>query len=267
VGIPARAVSGYAEGLYDEVIGGYFVTQRDAHTWVEVFFPEYGWIEFEPTAGESALDRPQAEEPDPSTLTSQAEDAANQPESPLAQPTPPADQAGEEPPPFSGEELLENPLGDASGDVTPWWLWAIALAAALGLGGFLVWRIRYSGPNSFALEIPVLMFDRLQFWAQRLGLGPTPTQTPYEHARQVTAALPETAPYVQEITNTYVQFRFSRHPATSPDAAPVDAGLNDAWRKLEPLFWRAWWQRLRQRVLGRKRTSANPYDLVDRPKR
>ncbi len=267
VGIPARAVSGYAEGILDEETGAYFVTQRDAHTWVEVFFPEYGWIEFEPTAGESALDRPQAEQPDPSSLTSQQEEADDQPASPLAQPTPPDDALRDEPPPFSGEELLDNPLSGADGGAPPWWAWMLALAAALGVGGFLVWRIRYSGPNSFALEIPVLMFDRLQFWAQRLGLGPTPAQTPYEHARQVSAALPETAPYVQEITETYVQFRFSRHAATPPDAPPVDVGLNEAWRKLEPIFWRAWWQRLRQRFFGSKRSPTSPYDLVEQAKR
>ena len=102
--------------------------------------------------------------------------------------------------------------------------------------------------------------------SRQKSVGPTPAQTPYEHARQVTAALPETAPYVQEITDTYVQFRFSRHAATPPDAAPVDAGLNAAWRKLEPLFWHAWWQRLRQRVFGRKKVAINPYDLVERPK-
>ena len=39
VGVPARAVSGYAEGIYDPEAGLYFVTERDAHTWVEVFFP------------------------------------------------------------------------------------------------------------------------------------------------------------------------------------------------------------------------------------
>ncbi len=84
VGVPARTASGYAEGLFDEESQSYFITQRDAHTWVEVFFPEYGWIEFEPTAGESPLDR-QPTEGDEMAVTSQQE---QQPESPLA-PTPP----------------------------------------------------------------------------------------------------------------------------------------------------------------------------------
>ena len=61
-GIPARAASGYAEGTLDPEIGTYRITERDAHTWVEVYFPQYGWLEFEPTAGESILDRPSGAE-------------------------------------------------------------------------------------------------------------------------------------------------------------------------------------------------------------
>ena len=81
VGVPARTASGYAEGLFDEESQSYYITQRDAHTWVEVFFPEYGWIEFEPTAGESPLDRPQTDD-DQMAVTSQQDE--QQPESPLA---------------------------------------------------------------------------------------------------------------------------------------------------------------------------------------
>lgn len=55
-GIPARIVAGFAEGTYSN--GEYRVKESDAHTWVEVFFPSYGWVNFEPTADESSLDRP-----------------------------------------------------------------------------------------------------------------------------------------------------------------------------------------------------------------
>ena len=49
-GIPARIVNGYAQGEFREDSTSYRVKASDAHTWVEVFFPEYGWIQFEPTA-------------------------------------------------------------------------------------------------------------------------------------------------------------------------------------------------------------------------
>ncbi len=49
VGVPARIVSGYAKGEFDAGIKAFRVTPADAHAWVEVYFPDYGWVEFEPT--------------------------------------------------------------------------------------------------------------------------------------------------------------------------------------------------------------------------
>ena len=62
VGLPARLVTGYDSGTYDPVKALYFVTAADAHAWVEVYFPGTGWVEFEPTAGRSAIIRPQKPE-------------------------------------------------------------------------------------------------------------------------------------------------------------------------------------------------------------
>src|SRR5690625_4460312 len=56
--MPARWVKGFSSGeKVDEVtIDGdienvYEVTNANAHSWVEVYFPEYGWVPFEPTKG------------------------------------------------------------------------------------------------------------------------------------------------------------------------------------------------------------------------
>ena len=51
LGIPARVAVGYTRGEYDKDGGLYTVSSHDAHTWVEVRFPTYGWIPFEPTPG------------------------------------------------------------------------------------------------------------------------------------------------------------------------------------------------------------------------
>jgi transglutaminase-like putative cysteine protease len=56
-GIPARLVTGYATGIFDPQKSYYRVVEADAHSWPELFFPGYGWIEFEPTAGLSAIQR------------------------------------------------------------------------------------------------------------------------------------------------------------------------------------------------------------------
>ncbi len=50
-GVPTRLVSGYLSGAWDEGEQGYRLRQRDRHTWVEVFFPGYGWQVLEATPG------------------------------------------------------------------------------------------------------------------------------------------------------------------------------------------------------------------------
>jgi hypothetical protein len=49
LGIPARLVTGFLPGEWNEFGGYYRVRQQDAHAWVEVFFPQSGWITFDPT--------------------------------------------------------------------------------------------------------------------------------------------------------------------------------------------------------------------------
>lgn len=47
--IPARYVNGFLPGEYNDVGEDYIVRASDAHSWVEVFFGEHGWIPFDPT--------------------------------------------------------------------------------------------------------------------------------------------------------------------------------------------------------------------------
>lgn len=49
LGIPARVAVGFTPGRYDASTGRYVVTTQDAHAWVEVLFPRYGWLDFNPT--------------------------------------------------------------------------------------------------------------------------------------------------------------------------------------------------------------------------
>ncbi len=54
-GLPARFVVGYANGSYDLERAQYLVTENYAHSWVEIYFPNVGWVEFEPTAGQQVI--------------------------------------------------------------------------------------------------------------------------------------------------------------------------------------------------------------------
>jgi transglutaminase-like putative cysteine protease len=49
LGIPARVATGYVPGEYNPFTGLYEVRASDAHAWVEVYFPGYGWSTFDPT--------------------------------------------------------------------------------------------------------------------------------------------------------------------------------------------------------------------------
>lgn len=57
IGIPARMVFGYAQGVASENQRFFTVTLKQSHAWPEVFFPGIGWVEFEPTAAQPVLTR------------------------------------------------------------------------------------------------------------------------------------------------------------------------------------------------------------------
>lgn len=48
-GIPSRVVNGFQTGSFNKLGGDFVVRARDAHSWVEIYFPGYGWIPFDPT--------------------------------------------------------------------------------------------------------------------------------------------------------------------------------------------------------------------------
>ncbi len=55
LGIPARVAAGFTSGAYDADRGTWRVNDRNAHTWVEVWFKGYGWLPFDPTPGRGNL--------------------------------------------------------------------------------------------------------------------------------------------------------------------------------------------------------------------
>ena len=49
VGVPARYINGFQTGEYNDVGGDFVVRASDAHSWVEAYFPSFGWMTFDPT--------------------------------------------------------------------------------------------------------------------------------------------------------------------------------------------------------------------------
>jgi transglutaminase-like putative cysteine protease len=56
LGVPARVAVGFTSGEYSQDDKEWVVKDTNAHAWVEVWFPEFGWIPFDPTPGRGALD-------------------------------------------------------------------------------------------------------------------------------------------------------------------------------------------------------------------
>ncbi|OGP16408.1 MAG: hypothetical protein A2V21_301075 [Deltaproteobacteria bacterium GWC2_55_46] len=58
IGVPARIVTGFLEGEWNE-LGGYFIVrQQDAHSWVEAYVTGLGWMRFDPTPPSTLAYRP-----------------------------------------------------------------------------------------------------------------------------------------------------------------------------------------------------------------
>ena len=264
LGIPARTASGYAEGVYDKESGLYSVTEQDAHTWVEVYFPTYGWIEFEPTASKSALIRPHdngAQNP-----AQQQNKAASNPGAPDQQ-----NQSLVNPPKPDANDLASQnaTLGERAANPRdwPWWVWALLTPTLLVVG---IWGLRRSqglGSTAFTPELPPIVYERMQRWAERLGLRMASSDTPYEQARLFGRALPEGRSLIQKITEIYVHYRFSRQTIPGSTAESTNASTEgssvagESWQALYPMLWRAWLRKLTNRVVGR---MANPFHLRSR---
>lgn len=51
LGIPSRLVNGFRTTEFNDLTSNYVVRASSAHSWVEAYFPGYGWISFDPTPG------------------------------------------------------------------------------------------------------------------------------------------------------------------------------------------------------------------------
>lgn len=222
IGIPARVARGYASGEFDPASETYLVRELDAHAWPEVYFPGYGWIEFEPTASEPLLARPadpegEASEPNFSNI-------------------PPGIGAEEEDPFLDEKELMELGQRPFTAWDIPWyertdWLVNLVPVLPIVIGGALVWYIRRRQRASTTLV--TIAFDNMLRYARWLRIDLGPHQTPYECAEALKAVMEEGTENAQAIADLYVKERYGGEGATVFD----EMNAMDAWRRLREVMW------------------------------
>ena len=226
-GIPARMVTGYTVGqqVPDEDI--YIVADSNSHGWVEVFFPGYGWIGFEPTPGASIpIAAPPVIEDKPLDFVLPAEDL----DVPLCDDDEELDDCEEEfllEPTASPEQ--ESLLVQLARQYLPWLGGVLAAAAVIAALGWLFWR-RYLTPSSD----PPTVFRRLAFLGRLNAVGPAAWQTPYQYMRRLQGELPAHREPLSIIVNSYVRHRYGGKE-TSPEQAE---SLTRAWLQVRrPLLF------------------------------
>jgi hypothetical protein len=231
LGVPARIVTGLAPVAYDETQPGFVYRARDAHSWVEVYFPDYGWIPFEPTPSEAPIDLSDAG-------SDVAPDAVPTP-TPSPEPALPADQSEPTPEasPVASAPVDEPQVssGTTDGLSRTWWIAGGIVAAISALAGFLfllwAWPLRRLAPGASYF----LRFQRLgRFW----GVEPRAAMTPEEYAELYGAANPRYAGAAHAIADAYVGERYG--PESYRQQAASIGGA--AWRELRRAIvtWRPW---------------------------
>ena len=211
-GIPTRLAQGFLPGERS-ADGREIVRNSGAHAWVEVLFPGYGWIEFDPTGGAG---RPVV-----------------RPSGAPASPTPrPSFQFVTDNPNDTGDvngpdHRSPRPGGTGSGGLGgsssgPF----IVLALLLGIGAAALASIAWRrGPRPMH---PDRAWGSVARWAARFGLAPRASQTVYEYAGTLGDAVPAVRPELSTVAHAKVEIAYGRRDL-GPDRLRIVA---EAHRRL-----------------------------------
>jgi transglutaminase-like putative cysteine protease len=225
VGVPARYVRGYSVRERDE--GVYHVLESDGHAWPEVFFPGYGWVEFEPTGGEPPLSRPSSQEEDERNPVADRE--RNRPIPDDLDPARRFEEADGLPDTEIGVELsLWQRLGA--------WKWVGLALIVLGTIAIVLFTVRRRRQIE-GLSVAARVYEDLVSWVKHLlRIEPLSHQTPNEYAGVVAQHVPRSRQAVERIAGLYVEERFGGRDVSGEEA-------EDAWRQTWPTLWQRWIQR------------------------
>ncbi len=261
-GVPARMAAGFAQGTWEADRGVFLVRERDAHTWVEVYFPGYGWAEFEPTADEAPLDR--QDELLPQTVLPTVTPMPTPTPLPTMTPTPPqatpegganATPTSSAPDPFLPSTPTPTPMptatplpplanervGDGTGsNILRVVLLTLGIFALVILSGvlvilFTIWYVEYRGLGG--LNIVERAYARMAIYARWLGIHFAQSSTPDERRRYMVDELPDGERPISAITHAYIRNRYAE--PTDRDVRIHDSHIaQGAWQEARKTFIR-----------------------------
>lgn len=192
-GVPTRFVQGFLPGER-AADGSETVRNSGAHAWIEVYFPGYGWVMFDPTGGGLADNAPLLPPGEPVVRPS---------------PTPRASPGSDD-----GQDPRRSmpsigPGGSATGGpggpgVAPFVAVGLLLAAAVGWLAFSAYR---RGPREVT---PDSAWRSVTGTARRLGFGPRPTQTVFEYSAALGEVLPAVRPELETVARAKVETAYGR---------------------------------------------------------
>jgi transglutaminase-like putative cysteine protease len=207
-GVPARVASGFAPGEFDPSSGISTVRENHAHSWVEVFFPGYGWITFEPSAIRpipARLEEAPASQPAAEPSTAQTPDTSQLTPEELDELLNIRDQSVASP----AKPFLATVPG-----IVLLTLGVLVLLGLVAAGGVAVaWRRGFGGLRGY--QRPYAELIKLGRWSGTLRAQPS--ETPFEIGDKFGRQIPRAQTAISDITSAYVEGTYSnRVPSADP---------------------------------------------------
>jgi hypothetical protein len=233
LGVPTRLVNGYGPGQFDNTIQSYVVRGEDAHSWVETYFPNYGWIPFEPTADGTYLPITRgAQGPGICLRDFGCPDPGGSTGGPGVLPVPTGRSGGNVDPGATGggSAQIRFRIPDA-GTLTK--ILGIVLAVVLVV---FAAAARYLRPRSvMTVWKRTITLSRLAGAERRGG------ETPLEMGRRLERTFPEAAEPLRTLASGFVVSAYAP-PEVAETARP---SIMEAWTNLRPMLLRRLLARLR----------------------
>ena len=232
LGVPARVVNGFSQGHYDSQRKVWVVDGKDAHSWVQVYFPGSGWVNFDPTPGFSLNGSP-------ATQPNQAPGQNRPPIKPNPTSTSGHQKTGSQHTPAPGSI---SGTGTSSLDAQArqnlfLGLSLLILCASIIFFAFALFKWYNAYWLNAAATVASTMFWRVCRLGSWIGLPPKGSQTPYEYNRVLSRRFPRAAAPLRRVTDLFVRERWAA-PDELPGAAEEQA-LQKLWPHLRNTFLRA----------------------------